>query len=138
MGKTYSGYTADTAKNLLLDAGAFFKNFIVGTDTFDSAVAAGKLLGASRGGGQFSAIPTMRPVPVDGVKGDAKGLKVIDFWAVKITANVLEVTKQGLASALAASTTDTSTSVEYDILSAKNYIELADYIDNITWVGKLS
>ena len=44
---TYSGYTSETPKSLLLDAGAFFKNFYVGTDTFESAVTAGKLIGAN-------------------------------------------------------------------------------------------
>ena len=55
--KKYSGFTTDTSKSLLLNAGAFFKNFVVGTDTFDGAVAGGKLLGATKGGGEFSAVP---------------------------------------------------------------------------------
>lgn len=136
--KTYSGYTEKTAENLLLDAGAFFVDFDIETDTFDTAVAEGKLLGATRGGGQFNATPTMRKIEVDGIKGSAKGMQVIDEWVVTITANVLEVTKEGLARALTASEIDTTTNEDYDIIKAKNYIELTDYIDNITWVGKLS
>lgn len=138
MAKTYSGYTADTAENLLLDAGAFFVNYDVTTDTFETAVTAGKLLGATRGGGSFSAVPQVRAIEVDGVKGAAKGLTVIDSWEVKISANVLEVTLDGLKTALAASEVDTTTNEDYDILKAKNYIELTDYIDNITFVGKKS
>lgn len=135
---TYSGFTEATAENLLLDAGAFFVNYEVDTDTFETAVTGGKLLGATRGGGNFTATPTIRKIEVDGVKGDAKGLKVIDEWVVNITANVLEVTKDALAKALTASEVDETTNAEYDIIKAKNYIELTDYIDNITWVGKLS
>lgn len=138
MPKTYGGFTSTTAENLLLDAGAFFTNYIVATDTFDSAVLAGKLLGATRGGGEFSATPEMRTIPVDGVKGAAKGLQVIDSWEVKITASVLEVTKAGLQRALTTSAIDTATSTKYDIITAKNDIALTDYIDNITWVGKRS
>lgn len=138
MKKTYSGYTAETPKSLLLDAGAFFKNFYVGTDTFESAVAAGKLLGATQGGGNFAAIPTIRKVEVDGVKGPAKGMEVIDEWIVTLTANVKEVKRSTIQAALAASSVDTTTSADYDIVSAKNEILLTDYIDNITWVGKLS
>ena len=134
--KTYSGYTAKTAENLLLDAGAFLINFDIEVDDFDSAVTAGKLLGATRGGGNFSAVPEIRNIEVDGVKGKAKGLQVIDSWDVKMTASVLEVTKEGLARALTASETDTTTNLDYDILTAKNHIELTDYIDNKTFVGK--
>ncbi|HHY72702.1 MAG TPA: hypothetical protein GX497_05670 [Bacillus bacterium] len=136
--KTYSGYTAKTAENLLLDAGAFFINYDMEKDTFDTAVVANKLLGATRGGGNFSAVPEIRSIEVDGVKGKAKGLQVIDSWAVKMTANVLEVTKDGLAKALTASEIDTSTNETYDIIKAKNFIELTDYIENITFVGKKS
>ena len=138
MAQTYSGYTAETAENLLLDAGAFFVNFDVDDDTFETAVTGGKLLGATRGGGSFSAIPQVRVIEVDGVKGAAKGLTVIDSWEVKISANVLEVTLDGLKTALAASEVDSTSNTDYDILKAKNYIELTDYIDNITFVGKKS
>lgn len=134
----YSGYTAETPKSLLLDAGAFFKNFYPATDTFASAVAAGKLIGATSGGGAFSAIPTMRRVEIDGVKGAAKGMQVIDEWVVTLTANVKEVKKTTIQMALTATTTDTSTSSDFDIITADNDIALTDYIDNITWVGKLS
>jgi len=68
-GKSYSGYTEKTAENLLLDAGAFFINFDIEEDDFDSAVADGKLLGATRGGGSFSAVPEIRAIEVDGVHG---------------------------------------------------------------------
>lgn len=138
MSKSISGYTAKTAENLLLGAGAFFKDYDVSTDTFDTAVAAGKLLGATRGGGEFTAVPEIRRLEVDGVAGSAKGLTVIDSWEVKLTANVLEITKDTLADALTSSEVDTSTDPKYDIIRAKNEIDLADYIDNITYVGKKS
>lgn len=138
MRKAYSGYTAKTAENLLLDAGAFFIDYDIETDTFDDAVEAGKLIGATRGGGQFEATPEIRSIEVDGVKGKAKGLQSIDSWEVKMTANVLEVTKDALAKALTASKVDSTTNEKYDIIKAKNFIELDDYIENITFVGKKS
>ena len=137
--KKYSGFTTDTTKSLVLDAGAFFKNFVVGTDTFDSAVAAGKLLGATKGGGEFSAVPDIRQIEVDGVAGRGKGLEVINSWDVYLKANVLEIKESTIQAALCASVVSTSTSVsDYDIIKARNSIELSDYIDNIVWVGTLS
>ena len=101
--KKYSGFTTDTTKSLVLDAGAFFKNFVVGTDTFDSAVAGGKLLGATKGGGEFSAVPDVRQIEVDGVAGRAKGLEVINSWDVYLKAKVLEIKKSTIKTALCAS-----------------------------------
>ena len=135
--KVFSGFNSGTAEKLLLDAGAFFKNFVVGTDTFDTAVTANKLIGATSGGGTFSAVPTIRQIPIDGVKGAAKGLQVIDEWLVTLMANVKEVSPESIQLALGAATiVDGPTG--YKKISANNYIELTDYVDNVVWVGKLS
>lgn len=136
--KKYSGFTTETAKSLLLNAGAYFKNYDVNTDDFDSAVAAGKLIGATKGGGEFSAVPEIRQIEVDGVAGRAKGLETIDSWDIYLKANVLEVKEATIQSGLAASSVDTSTNTNYDIITASNNLEVSDYIDNITWVGTLS
>ena len=136
--KVFSGYTKTTPQSLLLDAGAFFKNFDVEKDDFDSAVKAGKLLGATKDGGEVSAVPTVRQVEVDGIKGKAKGLEMIDTWDVYLKANVLEIKRETLAAALCASELNEEKNADYDIITAKNSIELADYIDNVTWVGTLS
>ena len=136
--KKYSGFTTETAKSLLLNAGAYFKNYDVGTDDFDSAVTAGKLIGATKGGGEFSAVPEIRQIEVDGVAGRAKGLETIDSWDIYLKANVLEVKEATIQSGLAASSVDTATNTDYDIITASNNLEVSDYIDNITWVGTLS
>ena len=130
--KVFSGYTEATPESLLMDAGAFFKNFDVEKDDFDSAVAAGKLLGATKDGGEFSATPTVRQIEVDGIKGKAKGLEVIDSWDVYLKANVLEIKRETLEAALCASKTDEASNNKYNIITAKNGIELTDYIDNVT------
>ena len=141
--KAYSGYTKKTAENLLLDAGAFFRNFKFeegGTDndTFDTAVAAGKLIGATKGGGESSAAAAIRQIEVDGVKGKAKGLEVIDSWEVYLKATVLETTSESIKAALGAATVDTGTDTDYDVITGNSAIGLEDYIDNVTWIGTLS
>lgn len=138
--KRYSGFSKDTAKSLLLNAGAFFKNLDISEDgtieSFEDAVAAGKLLGATRGGGEFNATPEVRQIEVDGVAGRAKGLEALDSWEVYLRANVLEIKEETLKSALCGAEVEEGTG--YDKITAKNSIELADYIDNIAWVGTLS
>jgi hypothetical protein len=136
---TYTGFNASTSKRLMLDAGAVFKNFDVATDTYATAKAAGKLIGATQGGNSFAAIPTIRQIAIDGVKGAAKGLEVIDAWEVTLTTNILEVSKDTIELALATSraTGDTFNDF-YDKIQAENYILDADYLTNVTFMGKIS
>lgn len=136
--KVYSGFNDKTAKNLLLDAGAVYKNYDIKTDTPESAKTAGKLIGATRGGSKFIAKPSVRNIPIDGVKGDAKGLSVIDSWSVELSTNFLEVTKETIKQALISADFDEDSKEGYVKISARNYILETDYIDNITYVGKIS
>lgn len=136
--RKFSGFTTETAQSLLLNAGAFFKNFDPATDSFDTAVAAGKLIGATKGGGEFSAVPEVRQIEVDGVAGRAKGLEIIDSWDVYLKATVLEIKESTIANGLAASSVDTTSNADYDIIRAGQSIELSDYIENVAWVGTLS
>lgn len=134
----FSGFTANTAKHLQLDAGAFLKNYDVTKDTWETAKST-KLLGATSGGGSFSAVPTVRRIEVDGVKGAAKGMEAIDEWVVTLTANVKEVTADVIKTALgAAETAAADAPAGYTKITAKNEISLEDYLDNMTWVGRLS
>lgn len=141
--KNYSGFTTKTAEHLLLDAGAFFKNFNyeeggASNDTFESAVTAGKLLGATKGGGEFSAVPAIRQIEVDGVKGRAKGLETIDSWDVYLKATVLETSADTVKAALCSASVDTESDATYDVITGNADISLDDYIENVTWVGKIS
>lgn len=138
----FTGVTANTAKHLQLDAGAFFKNFDPATDTFASA--ASKLIGATAGGGSFAAVPTIRRIEVDGLKSATKGYEALDEWQVTLTANVKELTVAALELALA---TGSHTSVKspssaeannYEKIVAANDIADTDYTTNVTWVGRLS
>lgn len=134
----FTGFNANTAKKLLLDAGAFVKDFEPATDTWDT-IKDTKVIGATQGGGSFSAVPTIRRIEIDGVKGAAKGLEALDEWVVTITANVKEVSADTLTLALAgAKSEDAETPEGYKKITAKNEIALTDYLTNIAWIGKLS
>ena len=139
----FSGVTTTTSKKLQLDAGAFLKNYDVASDTWASAKAT-KLIGATAGGGSFSAVPTIRRIEVDGVKGATKGFEALDEWVVTMTANVKEITAEAIQMALAtgsSSATKSPSSVttnNYTKIVASNDIADTDYINNITWVGTLS
>lgn len=134
--KKVTGLTAKTPENLLLDAGAFFLNYDIATDT--PKTAASKLIGATQGGGSFSAVPTTRRIEIDGVKGAAKGLETIDEWVVTMVANAKEVTANNLSLSLGAATVSTAgTPANYQKITAKEDFEDDDYAENITWIGNL-
>ena len=136
--KTFSGFTQNTAKNLLLDAGAFFVNFDLNTDTYENAKE--KLLGATSGGGAFNGTPSNRQIAVDGVKGVAKGLNPIESWEVTMSANLLEFSAEALKNAImGAQLSDTTIQGNpYKKIVGKSQIDLSDYMDNLTWVGTVS
>ena len=146
--KAYNGITAGTPKNLQLDAGAFFTGFEVGKDTYTSAKKAGKCLGATQGGGTFTAKPTIRTVDVDGAVGRVKGLTDIQTWEVSLSATVIETTVKSLKAALAAATVTEGTGTDastgngipngYTEIKGNAGISDTDYISDITWVGCLS
>lgn len=139
--KAYSGITSDTTKHIQLDAGAFFKNFIVGTDDYASAKAAGKCLGATQGGGTFEAKATQRTISVDGAVGRVKGLTDISTWDVSMSATLLETTVETLKLALGCATatkTGEDSVAGYTKITGNSGIAEDDYIDNITWVGHIA
>lgn len=134
----FTGLTSNTAKHLQLDAGAFLVDYDIKTDTWETAKAT-KLLGATSGGGSFSAVPTIRKIEVDGAKGAVKGLQEIDDWVVTLTANVKEITADSIKLSLAAATAkEVDTPAGYTHIQPKAELELEDYHENMTWVGRLS
>lgn len=132
-----TGLTSTTKKNLQLDAGALYKNFIVGSDTPASATA--KLLGATVGGATLSIVPEVRQISVDGAKGPTKGFEVIDSWTATLTANLKEVNKDSVILALgAAETDDQSTVTGYTKVQVNKDFADTDYLTNVTWVGTIA
>lgn len=138
MGKVRSGFNKDTKEHIMTGAGAFFKNFIVGVDTYESAKSAGKLLGATQGGGEFKAVATVRQIEIDGVAGRAKGLEVIDSWEISQVVNLIETTSDVIKLALGAASIDSTSNGLYHLIKGKSEITDDDYIDNITYVGTIT
>ena len=121
------GFTPGTSDNLLIDAGAVYKNYGLANEA---------LIGATSGGNEFDIKIKTRDVKVDGLKGTVKGLTKIISTDVILKVNMLEVTTDILKMALMANVD--STGQDYDVITGKTEIALTDYIDNIAIVGRLS
>jgi hypothetical protein len=134
----FNGLTADTPKHLLLDAGTFYLNYDV-SKSFEENKTTLKPLGATAGGGSFSAVPTVRQIAIDGAAKNVKELETIDDWTATMTAKVKELTAENIKAALGAATSaTTATPTGYTKITGNSEIASSDYLDTITWVGKLS
>lgn len=136
--KRMTGMTENTVEHFVLGAGVFALNFTPGTDTYETAKTAGKLLGATTGGGEFKAAKVGHYSQVDGAPENTKGLYILDYWTTTMQATVKEMTAETIETALAAAKKATEQGVDgYDVITPKDALELSDYKDNVTYIGRL-
>lgn len=137
--RLFNGLTENTPQQIQLDAGAFFKNYDPETDTYATAKAAGKCLGATQGGGTITIKPTFRQISVDGAFGRVKGLADVGAWECSISATLIETTAENLRLGIGVASIEKSTTpAGYNIIKGKSGVEDSDFVDNITWIGKLA
>jgi hypothetical protein len=136
--KKLTAMSATAPEHLLLGAGVFAKNFTVGTDTYESAKAAGKLLGITTGGGEWKATKNGHYTAVDGTPENTKGTYILDSWASTLQATIKEFTPDTIKMALAAAKIETENNpTGYKKITPKGTLDLADYTDNVTYIGRL-
>ena len=132
--KRITGQTSETKENLLLGAGVFAKDYVVGTDTLESIKTDKKLLGATSGGGTKNG----HYLQIDGMPENTKGNYILDSWATQLQITLQETTVESLKMALTAAKTDTTTTTNYTTIIPKNGMEDEDYIDSVSFIGRLS
>ena len=68
----------------------------------------------------------------------AKGLYILDYWTTTSQATVKELTADTIAAAMTAAKKTTEENVAgYDVIVPKSAIELDDYTENVTYIGRL-
>jgi hypothetical protein len=123
-----TGVTSNTKHNYQLGAGVVCTGF-------SNGVISG-IIGATRGGGSFTAVPTIRQPEVDGLPDNTKDFKIIDFWVATLTTTIFEATETSIKLALAGGSASTSASVT-TITAKQGIVENAAYAD-LWWVGDTS
>ncbi|MGL5646704.1 MAG: hypothetical protein ACRDDY_02540 [Clostridium sp.] len=140
MGKILNGFTDKTAQNLQLDAGILAKN-LTDPKSFAGTLTAEQIVGATSGGGSFTAKPELRNIfaDLDGARGSYKDGNVVDNWEIKLTATLKEMTAENFKLALGASrVTKGQVSDKYDTIEGKMVVEASDYLNNLCWIGTLN
>ncbi len=136
------GLTSRTPDRIQVNAGLFIENFDCDSITnaaglktaLQTAVTAGTgILGATRGGGTFTATPEVRELEADGKRYRTKGLTRVDSWDVRLSGTLIEAFKDNFKRSLISA--DVTTSGSVDTLTLRTAIADADYIDKLSWVS---
>ena len=135
----------ETFQNLQLNAGAFLINFDYGTYGDATALRAAlataltdntKVLGATRGGGQFVVTSTIREPDVDGKRYRFKGGAFVDSVDAQLSGTLVEIRPAAFARLLA--TGDSISDDGKTTIKMHTAIKNTDYIDKLVWVGDMS
>lgn len=128
-----SKFSDNEIKNILLDVGTFYVNYWTETP---------QILGATDGGGEFNVETEFHEINFDGKKGKTMGGLRITKKNANMTVNLKEITsfamkfatnsKEGLAKDL-----EGETITGYTRLSAKFELLDTDYLNDLTYVGKV-
>ena len=130
-----TGLTDRTITNLQLNAGVLLKKYTKGTDIEEDDI-----IGATRGGGSFTAVPTVHQAAVDGAPTYTKGLERVDDWVVTLNSTMVELNDDAVSRALGVGVVKTETgsgTTKDTVFTVKRTVNDEDYKD-LYWVGDLS
>jgi hypothetical protein len=138
MARNTNGLTKETVDRFVIDAGAVYLNL---------GEAEERLLGATRGGNEFTIDQDIKLIEIDGVKGATMGARRIVESNATLKVNLLELTTENIMLAIAgADATDyTDPSIEpapatpsHDRIRRTRNLSDLDFIKSISVVGKIS
>lgn len=128
------GITENTPKEILLGAGAYYKNLKYTPDKGWE----GTILGATTGGGKVSITPEYMTIEVDGATVKVRGLEKKVGEKALMEINLIEFKEENLVQALHM-VEDTSKEVDgYKVYKSSRDISDADYLENVAYVGTLT
>lgn len=124
------GITADTYKKFILDSGAVYAGFT-------SFASLGTLLGATRGGAQFTIEQEIKEMEVDGARGPMKEGRRITMIKASLTVNFIEHTLANLKRALVSSGS-AAFNTDWDAITRALTLGAADFLSDVTIVGQVA
>jgi hypothetical protein len=144
IGITDHGITETTPDNILLGAGAVYKNFAYNTT---GTRWEGDILGATSGGNKLAIVPEMIDLELDGASVPVEGIsRVKSGETATLEVNLVELTPELISKSIvgkAVTAADATVGVVtadiiagFDLTVTKPLVEAGDYYDNIAFVGK--
>lgn len=120
-----TGITSATEKRIVLDAGAFYRDW---SETSE------ELVGATRGGAVFTVEREDRDVEVDGAKGPIKGLKRTIMHTARLELTLVEVSQQTLIDLTRGSEVSDG---KHRTVAPSNDIASGDFYTNMALVAEM-
>lgn len=135
-------FKENSVKNMVFDAGVVYLNidkttfeaFLAGTAEFDEVFTEAKKFGATTGGNTLTITQEYRDIEVDGKFGKVKGFTVLNFSDASLTTTIKELDATNMARALN-NGSGAEVVGDYNKITLKECLELADYIDNAVLVA---
>jgi hypothetical protein len=125
-----TGVTRQTAKRLILDAGAIYLNWGLPDE---------RLLGATEGGATFTIEQEIREPEIDGLPGPLAGTRRVTSVHPRITARLLEQTTRNILIEIAGSESTVSGDEAHDIITREGWtIPESAHLANVAIVGTVS
>lgn len=128
------GITEGTPKEILLGAGAYYKNLKYAEETGWE----GTILGATQGGGKVTITPEYLTIEADGATVKVKGLEKKVGEVANMEINLLEIKESHLVEVLHMEEDKTKSVPGYKVYKSKRDIGDDDYFENIAFVGTLT
>lgn len=125
------GIASDTYGKLLLDAGAIYTNFV-------SFAAPGTLLGATRGGAEFSRKPSYALTTYEGIPGRVKGEKHLVGVDASLDVTIISFDEDNLVAAIPNSVVSSLDSNHYKITEETWDAAGVHKLTNIALIAQLS
>lgn len=138
MARNTNGLTKETVDRFVIDAGAVYLNLGEPEE---------RLLGATRGGNEFTIDQDIKLIEIDGVKGATMGARRIVESNATLKVNLLELTTENIMLAIAGADatdyTDPSiipapTGASHDRIRRTRNLSDMDFVKSISVVGKIS
>ena len=138
-----TGYSANTPKHYLINAGAIYKNLEWNATGGEGSKGQweGELLGATAGGNKVTIEQNYRVIEIDGVFTPAVGQKILESQTAKLETNVKELTAENIRLSINGKIADSDgvdAPTGYQVISGKAKLENTDYIKNLGIVGTMS
>jgi hypothetical protein len=123
-----TGVTRQTARRLILDAGAIYLNWGLPDE---------RLLGATEGGASFTLEQEIREPEIDGLPGPLAGTRRVTSVHPRITARLLEQTTRNILIEIAGAESEVENG--YDVITREGWvIPESAHIANVAIIGTVS
>lgn len=131
-----SGFSENTAQNIIINAPVVYKNVTINPEDMQSGFTAEAMLGATQGGVEVNIQGSIRKIDADGAYAmDVKGLNVFETGKAEMTATMLAMTKEMITLASHGTIDEQANVKGYTKIDGKAVVADSDYLDNIAVAG---